>query len=120
MKILSEEDIKLLSRGKKPQVEQESSVTNLGDEDLKIKLNHYLFLEKYADDILASDIEISIEDLLYSQYFWLTKYKDRYISIVGYDAGLEQQVFKLAEEIDQQIEAGIDWSIFEKIENEPG
>lgn len=120
MKLLSEEDIKLLSKVIKPQVEQESNVADLGDEDLKIKLNYYLFLEKYADDILTSDIEISIEDLLYSQYFWLTKYKDLYISIVGYDAGLEQQVFKLAEEIDQQIEAGIDWNLIEKIENEPG
>jgi hypothetical protein len=109
MKLLSEEDIKLLSKVIKPQVEQE-----------KIKLNYYLFLKKYADDILTSDIEVSIEDLLYSQYLWLTKYRNRYVSIGGYDAGVEQQVFNLAEEIDQQLEAGIDWSIIEKIENEPG
>ncbi len=45
MKLLSEEDIKLLLKVIKPQVEQESSMADLGDEDLKIKLNYYLFLK---------------------------------------------------------------------------
>lgn len=118
MKLLREKDIKLLLKVVETRVEQDGSFADLEDKDLKIQLNYFLFLKKYADDILASNKEIPIEDLLYSQYYWLAKYKNRYLSIVGYDAGLEQQVLKLAEEIDQQIEAGIDWTIIEQIENE--
>ena len=38
----------------------------------------------------------------------------------GYDTGLEQQAFKLLEEIDQQLEAGVNWSIIEQIGKDCG
>ncbi len=118
MKLLGEEDIKSLSKVIKAQLEQDSSFTELEEEELKILRNNYLILKNYTADILASNIGISKEELLYSQYLWLAKYKNRYTSIVGYDSGLEQQIFNLAEEIDLQIEEGIDWTIVEGIENE--
>ena len=39
-----------------------------------------------------------LEVVLYSKYYWLMRYVKKYNEVNGYDAGMEQQQFKLIEE----------------------
>ncbi|HDR7659991.1 TPA: hypothetical protein QCX68_005590, partial [Bacillus wiedmannii] len=43
-------------------------------------------------------------------------YKKRYFEVYGYDAGIEQEGFKLLEELENELEDGIDWVIIQDIE----
>ncbi|WP_157261551.1 hypothetical protein [Paenibacillus sp. A3] len=38
------------------------------------------------------------------------------LKVYGHDEGIEQEGFKLLEEIDNQLEEGVDWGLIEKIE----
>lgn len=57
-----------------------------------------------------------LEVILYNKYYWLTQYMKKYSEINGYDAGIEQQKFKLIEELDQRLE-NVDWDLLQKIDD---
>ena len=61
-------------------------------------------------------LNIDPENLSYSKYYWYVKFKDKYETIYGFDAGIEQQQFKLLEELDQRFD-NIHWDLLEKIDN---
>jgi hypothetical protein len=90
------------------------------DEYLQPLMNCYLLLTHYPERIINHFPAMSQNDLLYNRYYWFVKYKNEYQARCGYDAGLEQQAFKLLEEIDRVLKGEIDWAIIQKIDDELG
>lgn len=86
---------------------------DINDETLKKVLVYYDFISNNIEDLMLKEDKSKI---MYSKYYWYTKYKQRYFEVVGYDAGIEQEGFKLLEEIENELEDGVDWSIIQEIE----
>lgn len=86
---------------------------DITDEALKKVLIYYDFLSNNIENLTLKEDKSKI---MYSKYYWYTKYKQRYFEVVGYDAGIEQEGFKLLEEIENELEHGVDWSIMQEIE----
>lgn len=59
--------------------------------------------------------EFSVTDLYISRYYWLKKYYNFYKKSFGDDAGMEQQIGKLIEEMCNKFEPQFDWNIIEKV-----
>lgn len=88
-------------------------IIDINDEILKKVLVYYDFLSSNIENLASKENKSKI---MYSKYYWYTKYKQRYFEVVGYDAGIEQEGFKLLEEIENELEEGVDWSIIQEIE----
>lgn len=73
----------------------------------------YSFLRRYLNETTCDQPRI-----YYSMYYWFIQFSKRYRERVGADAGIEQEGFKLLEEMDCQLEEGIDWSIIEAIDQQ--
>lgn len=58
---------------------------------------------------------LSLETILYSKYYWCTQFKDRYNKIYGRDVGIEQQQYKIIEEIEQK-QISINWHLLQMID----
>lgn len=88
--------------------------TEYGDEKLNNIFNYVCFLVN-EDEAIQKRLNINIETVLYTKFYWYTKYKNRYIELYGSDAGIEQQQFKLIEEIEQKLN-DVNWNLIEEIE----
>ncbi|MET3029124.1 hypothetical protein ABXT06_20775 [Flavobacterium sp. UW10123] len=55
-------------------------------------------------------------DLLINRYYWFKKFYHNYFLTKGIDAGTEQQIFEILEEIRNQD--NFDWLIIQNIDNE--
>ena len=73
------------------------------------------FIKTYESQI-SKMLEIKPENLSYSKYYWYVKFKNKYEAIYGFDAGIEQQQFKLLEEFDQRFD-NIHWDLLGKTDN---
>ena len=93
------------------------SITDITDETLKKALVYYDFLSNSIEN-LASKKDIS--KIMYSRYYWYIRYKQRYFEVFGYDAGIEQEGFKLLEELENELEDGVDWSIIQRVNTNEG
>lgn len=120
MKYINEEHLKQMMAEENPAFQQKANVDYLNDEHFGSLLKYYLFLTEYPNSVYNYVPELSEEDLLYNRYYWFVKFTRKYISKNGYDAGMEQQAFELIEEIDRQLEAGVNWSIIEQIGKDCG
>ncbi|WP_336883615.1 hypothetical protein [Priestia koreensis] len=89
----------------------------LDDLDLKKKYENYAFLSYHQNDII-SKFQFSLEQVLYSQYYWFIDFKNSYISNNGYDAGLEQQGFQMLEHISNLLNGNINWVFMESVESQ--
>ncbi|MCX2824523.1 hypothetical protein COM13_22475 [Bacillus pseudomycoides] len=56
--------------------------------------------------------------IMYSTYYWYTKYKKRYFEVHGYEAGIEQEGTRLLEELENELEDGVDWRVIQEIEED--
>lgn len=84
------------------------------DKQLNILLNGwYLFDEKEKE--IQEILEVSLETILYSKYYWCTQYKNRFNELYGKDVGIDQQQYKIIEEMMQRIN-DVDWSFIQMIE----
>ncbi|HHL3302845.1 TPA: hypothetical protein ACQ444_003565 [Bacillus cereus] len=110
MKIISELELK-----KMIELEKDSLVVrkDISDEKLKRFLSYYEF---FTNNVIGLVEKEGKNTILYSKYYWYTKYKKRYFEVYGYDAGIEQEGFKLLEELENELEDGIDWLIIQDIE----
>lgn len=92
------------------------------DEDVYLQslMDGYLLLTHCPELITDHFPTISKNDLLYNRYYWFVKYKNEYCAGLGYDAGLEQQVFQLLEELEQELVGQIDWAVIKEIDEELG
>lgn len=59
--------------------------------------------------------EVPLEIILYSKYYWCTQYKNRFNELYGKDVGIDQQQYKIIEEMNQRIN-DIDWEMIQMIE----
>ncbi|AZK45326.1 hypothetical protein [Paenibacillus lentus] len=85
---------------------------NIDDNRLNELLAYYTFFK--SND--AGSVPLDKQSIYYSMYFWFAQFKERHFEVYGPDEGIEQEGFKLLEEIDYQLEEGIDWGLIEKIE----
>ena len=85
------------------------------DEVLNTICNHWIFLSDFADQ-LVSQLGIPIDRIVYSEYYWCTKFLREHTSRFSDDAGLEQQQFQLIEKIEHTL-GEVDLSLLESIEN---
>lgn len=90
--------------------------------DLKNKeLNEAVSFLRLFDEREKETMEIlnvGLDSILYSKYYWCTKYKVLYNDFYGADVGVEQQQYKIIEEIEQNLKEGVDWNVIQNIENE--
>lgn len=108
MKILKENDIQTIIS--EDQLKN-YKVDDINDLEMNRILSHYLFLK---DNI--HEITFDKESIYYSIYFWYQKFKARYFELFGPDVGIEQESYKILEEMNNELKDGVDWRIIENIE----
>lgn len=86
------------------------------NESLNTIYNHCLLFFTKETDIITFTGK-TLEVVLYSKYYWLTRFVKKYNEIHGYDAGIEQQQFKLIEELDQRL-GDVDWDLLQRIDDD--
>ena len=111
MKIAKEELKKLISEANY-QEKAEYEDRNLND-----LYNCWCFFEEKEFELQKLK-NIPIDSILYSKYYWCTRYKDRYERLYGFDAGVEQQQYKIIEELQLRLTENIDWNLLKKTEEE--
>lgn len=78
-------------------------------------LNYWLFLDEKATEVQKLTGE-TMETVLYSKYYWSSRFIECYIELYGMDAGLEQEKYKILDEMDRELSNGINWDIIKKLE----
>lgn len=109
MKVIKEniETLFLKTNYEKKQIYKKTKLNNL--------FNYWNFFDEKEIDIQKITKE-TLETILYSKYFWCSRFKDQYIRECGQDVGLEQQQYKILEELEQRLDGNINWQLIQKIE----
>ena len=81
---------------------------------LNIFLTYWHFFDEKEKDI-QEFLRISLETILYSKYYWCTLYKKRYHELYGEDTGIDQQQYKIIEDMTQRLN-DVDWNLIQMIE----
>ncbi len=84
------------------------------DKQLNTLFSYWVFFdekEKEVQELLG----VSLETILYSKYYWCTQYNNRSCALYGKDVGIEQQQYKIIEEMTQRIKE-VDWNLIQMIE----
>jgi|GEM_PF-2037398 len=84
----------------------------LNDKFYGKSLKLYLLLS--YSSVLSSEDPVLI---FYNRYYWFLTFVEKYKLKNGDDAGLEQQAFKLLEEVDK-IDGDLDWGIVEQLNSQ--
>ncbi|WNS43703.1 hypothetical protein [Paenibacillus sp. MMS20-IR301] len=109
MKILKENEMKQLISDEKL---SEFYNENIDDNRLNELFSRYSFLKTNVNLI-----PLDKQSIYYSIYFWFVQFKKQYFTLIGQDEGMEQEGFKLLEEIDANLKEGIDWAIIKELED---
>jgi hypothetical protein len=89
---------------------------NSDDERYGTAFRRYLLFSRWPA-LLENDMgTLTLQTMLYNQYYWMLKFSKLYMLCQGYDAGMEQQVFGILE----KAECEVDWSIIEQIDRVVG
>lgn len=83
------------------------------------QLNNLWATYSYLKDHIHA-FPLNKEDIHCTLYYWYVKFKKCYFEVCGYDAGVEQEGFRLLEEMELQMEQEIDWKLIKRIEMETG
>lgn len=83
------------------------------DSQLNLLYNYWHFLQEYEKELAVTKNK-SLEIIIYSKYYWFSRLADRFFEVYGFDAGIEQQQFKIVEEMDQRID-NVDWNFVERL-----
>lgn len=75
---------------------------------------YWCFFEEKEDEIQKIS-GMSLETILYSKYYWCTRFAKEFLRLYGYDAGVQQQQYQIIEEIAQRMNT-VNWKILEMIE----
>lgn len=76
--------------------------------------NNWVFLAENLI-IILNNTDYTEQDVLYSKYYWCTRFLNRYHMIYGNDAGFDQQQFQIYEEIEMNL-GSVDWNIIQELE----
>lgn len=109
MKILKENIDELLVKTKHIVQKQYNDIK------LNIFLNYWIFFDE-KETMIQELTNEPLEVILYSKYYWCSRYKDRYTELYGHDAGIEQQQYKIIEELEQKVAYDIDWNFIQFLE----
>jgi hypothetical protein len=93
-----------------------------------VKIDKDLFQNKYISESLTNQLILRYlpeflespkgkTELFYGKYYWMTAFNTKYKKLFGDDASLDQQLFKLCEEAEQE-KLDVDWQTVESIEKE--
>ena len=77
-------------------------------------LNCWCFFAEKESEIRELTGEL-LETIIYTKYYWCTQYKKRFNTLYGNDAGIDQQQYKIIEEIMRRI-SNVDWTLIHKID----
>ena len=91
-------------------------VNKYSNAKLNEEINIYLLLCE-EENTIQNEFGKSVEEILYSKYYWFTKFKNRYEVEFGEDAGISQIQYKIIEELEQTLENGVDWEEIQNIES---
>lgn len=89
-------------------------IQKYSDNQLNTFFNYWNFFEEKEKKIQELG-EISLDTILYSKYYWCTQCKNRYNKIYGRDVGIEQQQYKIIEEIEQK-QSSVNWQLLQMID----
>lgn len=117
MELLSEKTIKKIIQTINRPIDK-TNIISIEDDKIRTLLEYYLFLTQYSHCITRELQIVSKNEMLYSRYYWFKRFVKEYYIKYGFDAGLEQQGFKLFEEIDRERDGEIDLELLESIEKE--
>ncbi|MBC8537138.1 hypothetical protein [Feifania hominis] len=82
-------------------------------------LNCFCFLNARVQDILKLT-EHSIDEILYSKYYWFTQYKDTVEGFLEENPELEQIQYQIFQQIGIELKGDVDWPLMQAIdENKP-
>lgn len=84
------------------------------DELLHSSGEYYALFDQKENELLKIT-DFSLEDILYSKYYWFTVFTKRFHEIYGADAGVDQQQFKILEEISNRLDT-VDYRLIENID----
>ena len=76
--------------------------------------NNWVFLAENLINIINTT-DYTEQDVLYSKYYWCTRFLNRYHMIYGNDAGFDQQQFQIYEEIEMNL-GSIDWNLIQELD----
>ncbi|RDU38115.1 hypothetical protein DRW41_00655 [Neobacillus piezotolerans] len=116
MKIITRDQLEQLFQIFQPKLDLTNIIT-IVDEDLEKVLHYFLILKEFGQEITAGS-PFTTEQILYSQYYWYVYFKNQYFSKYGYDAGMDQQAFKLIEHIAYELNDEVNWDFLEQITND--
>ncbi|SRR6266404_541917 len=83
------------------------------DELYGAAFRRHLLFARWASLLPEAGLHLSKEEILYNSYYWMLKFAKLHAEKHGYDAGMEQRVFKILE----QADCDVDWSVAEQISN---
>lgn len=86
------------------------------DEKLNQSFIYYRFLADNDKIIMKKNGDIELKSILYSKYYWFSKFMKYYKQQYGKDFGIDQKQFELLEDLDQQLCEGVDFSIIQEID----
>lgn len=86
------------------------------DQEMNILFNFWHFFDEREAEIQELTREC-MESVLYSKYYWCTKYKNKFDQSFGRDVGLDQQQYRIIEEINRRINS-VDWKLIQMIEED--
>ena len=84
------------------------------DKQLNIWFNYWYFWDEKEKEI-TERLGVSLEVVLYSKYYWCTQFKNRFNELYGTDVGIDQQQYKIIEEMDRRIN-DVNWGFIQMIE----
>ena len=113
MKILNENNVQSLIE--KMGFVCETS-NNIEDVELNKLMTYIEFLKNEKNEIIKIEKDINPEDVVYSHYYWFWMFKEVYYEKCGRDEGIEQQTFKLLENMSMELQSDMNWEIIEQIE----
>jgi hypothetical protein len=113
MIMIKDNEIETLYKTLNPLLDK-TNIIMLEEERLAKLLDNFLFLQQYAKAIISNS-SFTYEEVLYSQYYWFIQFKDQYSAKEGYDGGMEQQAFKLLENLCNELDGNVDWELIESI-----
>lgn len=87
------------------------------DTNMNESINNAFFLENHAQQIVSTG-RYTLSDVLYSRFYWYTKFLARYKTTFGANGSMEQAQFKIIEALDLALEEEVNSDLLESIEAE--
>jgi hypothetical protein len=81
------------------------------DDEAGEALARSMLFERWPD-LLPADEGSDRERLFYNRYYWFLRFISLWQAAHGYDAGLEQQAFRILEE----AEFSVDWDVIQRLD----